>query len=374
MTTDTTPAPGTGTGTGTGTGEELAERLLAGTTAATEILAVHLGLALGLYRALRDGGPATGAELADRARVAPRYAREWLEQQAVTGYLECLNTTDPAPERRYALPAGHAEALLDPDSPAYTGPLANMLAGIARVMDRLVTAYRTGDGVPFSAYGKEVRHGVAALNGPQFRLALAQEWLPAVPGLERRLRTTPDARVLDLGCGLGASAIALATAFPRLAVDGIDLDEASVAEARAAAATAGVADRVTFAALDARRLPAGGPRYDLVTLFEALHDMADPVAVLRGVRRVLAEDGHVLIADERSADVFTAPGDGLERFLYGCSILHCLPATLAEDGEEAVGTVLRAPRLEGMAREAGFTGVTVLPVENPFWRFYHLRP
>jgi ubiquinone/menaquinone biosynthesis C-methylase UbiE len=159
--------------------------------------------------------------------------------------------------------------------------------------------------------------------------------------------------VLDLGCGLGASSVALARAYPRARVLGVDLDEASVAQARAAAAEAGVADRVSFVVSDAARLAEDDP-FDLVTIFEALHDMGDPVGALQAARDRLAEGGSVLVADERVADTFTAPGDATERLMYGWSILHCLPATLA-DPVEATGTLLRAPTLARWAAAAGFT-------------------
>jgi 2-polyprenyl-3-methyl-5-hydroxy-6-metoxy-1,4-benzoquinol methylase len=213
---------------------------------------------------------------------------------------------------------------------------------------------------------------IAAANRPMFRHELGSVWLPAVPDLHQRLRSAPPARVLDLGCGLGASSVALAHAYPRATVLGIDLDAASVAAARDAAAAAGVADRVSFEAGDAAQLTNGGP-FDLVTMFEALRDMGDPVGALRAARRLLAEGGSVLVADERVADTFTAPGDATERLMYGWSILHCLPATLAEDPVEATGTVLRAPTLAGWAAAAGFAVADVVAIDNPFWRFYRLR-
>ncbi len=178
--------------------------------------------------------------------------------------------------------------------------------------------------------------------------------------------------MLDLGCGLGASSIALARAYPRTQVLGVDLDEASVAEARAQAAEAGVADRVTFVVGDAAQVAAEGP-FDLVTIFEALHDMGDPVGALRTARELLAADGNVLVADERVADAFTAPGDPTERFMYGWSILHCLPATVAEHPLQATGTVLRAPAVARWAAAAGFGGFEVLPIDNLFWRFYRMH-
>ncbi len=352
--------------------EALAQRLVDDVTRALETLSVYLGLELGLYQALADLGTAAQAELAATAGIAPRYAHEWLEQQAAAGYLACDDPRRPAEQRRYRLPAGHAEVLLDADSLYHAAPVAAMLAGVARVLPQLLEAYRTGDGVPYAAYGPQMRRGIAAANRPMFLHQLASTWLPAVRDIDRRLRAAPPARVLDLGCGLGASAVALARAYPRAQVLGVDLDQASLTQARAQAAEAGVADRVTFAVGDAAQVAAEGP-FDLVTVFEALHDIGDPVGALRTARALLAADGSVLVADERVADTFTTPGDPLERFMYGWSILHCLPATLAEHPVEATGTVLRAPTVARWAAAAGFTGFEVLPIDNPFWRFYRMR-
>jgi SAM-dependent methyltransferase len=352
--------------------EVLAERMVDHLTGAMELLGVYLGVELGLYQTLADLGSVTEAEVAGHAGITTRYAREWLEQQAVAGYLACDAPVVPAEERRYRLPDGHAEVLVDPDSPYHVAPLTLALAGIARVLPQLPGAYRSGAGVPYADYGRELRQGIAAANRPMFLHELASGWLPAVPDLDRRLRSAPPPRVLDLGCGLGASSVALARAYPQATILGVDMDEASVAGARAAAAEAGVADRVSFVAGDAAHLSPEAA-FDLVTVFEALHDMGDPVGVLRAARRLLADGGSVLVADERVADAFTAPGDATERLMYGWSILHCLPATLAEDPVEATGTVLRAPTLARWAAAGGFADVEVLDIDNPFWRFYRLR-
>ena len=196
-------------------------------------------------------------------------------------------------------------------------------------LEGAVAARGTGGGVPYTAYGQQMRRGIAALNRPMFLHELASTWLPAVPEIDHRLRSAPPARVLDMGCGLGASSMALARAYPSARVLGVDLDQASVTEARAQAAQAGVADRVTFMVGDAAQVTPDAP-FDLITIFEALHDMGDPEGALRAARALLADDGNVLVADERVADTFTAPGDPTERFMYGWSILHCLPATLAD--------------------------------------------
>ena len=204
--------------------EALAERLVDATTHALETLSVYLGLELGLYQALTDLGGGSEVELAAAAGIAPRYAREWLEQQATAGYLACPDPERSAEQRRYQLPPGHAEVLLDADSSYHAAPLAVTLAGVARVLPQLLEAYRTGGGVPYAAYGQQLRRGIAALNRPMFLHELVSTWLPAVPEIDQRLRSAPPARVLDLGCGLGASSMALARAYPSARVLGVDLD------------------------------------------------------------------------------------------------------------------------------------------------------
>jgi 2-polyprenyl-3-methyl-5-hydroxy-6-metoxy-1,4-benzoquinol methylase len=190
--------------------------------------------------------------------------------------------------------------------------------------------------------------------------------------VEATLRAAEEPRILDLGCGVGRSSLALARAYPRASVRGVDLDPASIAEARAAAAAAGLADRVTFACVDAAQLR-DDARYDLVTVFEALHDMGDPVGTLRAARSLLNDGGAVYVSDERVAHTFVPDEtDVVERLQYAFSVLHCLPATMAEDPAIANGTVLRMPTLVEWARAAGFGGVQELDVDDPFWRHYRL--
>lgn len=349
--------------------EALAERMIEGSTAALEMLSIHLGLTLGLYTAVAELGDATAARVADRAGVAPRYAREWLEQQVTAGLLECPEPALPAAERRFRLAPAHAEVLLDPDSAYHVAPVTHMLAGVAGVLPDLAAAYRAGGGVPYAAYGAGIRDGIGGLNGPMFRHELTG-WLAALPEVDRRLRA-PGARVLDLGCGTGASTLVLAAAYPDATVLGLDLDPESIAAAGKAASAAGLGDRVRFAVADAADAPPE-TGFDLVTLFETLHDMGDPVGALRSARTALAPGGTVLIGDERVADDLAAPGELLERFQFGWSVLHCLPATLAENPVEANGTMLRASTVHRWAAEAGFARSDVAPIDNDFWRFYTL--
>lgn len=351
--------------------DALVERLFNATTAAMDLFAVYLGDRLGYYRALADGGPATSGELAQRTDTAERYAREWLEQQAVTGILAVENPHAPATERRFRLPAGYEAVLVDPDSPAAMAPMAQIFAGCVKPLPQLLEAFRTGAGVPFEDYGADLAEGQAGTTRPQFRHLLAQEWLPAMPDVHARLEANPPARVADVGMGLGWSSIAIAQAYPNVRVDGFDLDEASVAAARANAEAAGVADRVAFHVRDAGDPDLAG-RYDFALAVECIHDMPNPVAVLGAMRRLVGEGGPVLIVDEKVADRFTAPGDEVERYMYDFSILHCLPVGMVEQPSAATGTVMREATMRRYAEEAGFGAVEVLPIEHDFFRFYRL--
>lgn len=351
--------------------DALAERMFTGLLESMELLSVHLGVELGLYASLHTDGPATAAELSDRAGIHPRYALEWLEQQAAAGVLDVADRHVEPDRRRFTLPGGHAEALLDPDSPAAVAAAARPLIGIVTVLDAVATAFRSGGGVPYADFGSDMRHGIAAMNRPGFVSGIG-DWLAAAPGVERRLRSRPAPRVLDVGCGAGWSSIALARAVPHARVHGIDLDPASVADAARNAEAAGVGDRVTFEVRDAVDAEPDGEGYELVCVFEALHDMAHPVQSLAALRTVLADGGTVLIGDERVSDTFTAPADFNDRFMYAFSVTHCLPATMAENPTIATGTVLRPDTLRDYATRAGFATVQELSVEHDFWRFYHL--
>jgi 2-polyprenyl-3-methyl-5-hydroxy-6-metoxy-1,4-benzoquinol methylase len=346
----------------------LAERIFGTAIAALELVTIDVGSRLGLYRALREGGAAAPGELAQRAGIHERYAREWLEQQAVAGILDVDDPTADPEARRYELPAGHDVVLLDEDSPAHMAPVAAFVPITGAVMPSLERAFRTGGGVPYAEY--EVHDVQAGFTRPLF-LNLLGEWVPQIPGLRERLDADPTARVLDVGCGEGMSSVALAQAYPKVTVTGIDLDEASIAAARRHAGEAGVADRVTFEVRDAAD-PGLDGGYDVAFCFEMVHDLSNPVGVLGAVRKLVRDDGIVVVADERCAEEFTAPGDELERFFYAASVLHCLPVGMAEQPSAGTGTVMRPVTLDRYAREAGFAGAEVLPIENDFWRFYRL--
>ena len=351
--------------------DTLAERLFGSINATFDLAAVYLGDRLGLYQALADGGSATSGELAARTGLQERYVREWLEHGAVTGILDVDGDADPL-ARRYTLPAGHDTVLLDGLDMTYSAAFVRSVAASMRQLPAIADAFRAGGGVAWSDYGADLREGQADGNRPQFH-HLMGSWLEAAPDIHARLSADPPARVADLACGEGWSTIAIARAYPRVTVDGIDLDDPAIAQARRNAAATEVVDRVSFHARDAAE-PALQGQFDLVTIFEAVHDLSQPVAVLRAARGLLAPGGVIIVADERVAERFTAPGDDVERFMYGFSRVVCLPNTLAETPSVGTGTAMRPATMRGYALEAGFSQVSELPIEHGTFRFYRLDP
>jgi SAM-dependent methyltransferase len=353
--------------------DALVGRLFEAAIGAVELSCVYVGDRLGLYRCLADAGDLTAPGLAGAAGIHPRYAREWLEQQAAAGILDVDDAGAAADERRYSLPAGHDEALLEAESLNFAAPLAQLQVATTLPLHRLLEAFRRGEGIDFSEYGEDLHEAQGAFTRPIYGSLLGKEWLPAIPEVDARLRADPPALVLDLACGHGHSSVAIARAYPKVRVEGIDLDGASIERARELLEGSGVEERVTFEQRDAADPELAGG-YDLVTILESLHDMSRPVDVLRAVRGLLADGGSVVVGDERVGDAFTAPADELERFYYAVSVLHCLPVGMTGEEPAGTGTVMRADTVRRYAREAGFTRVDVLPIEHDFYRFYRLLP
>lgn len=352
------------------TAPNLDERLLGAAIETMDLLSVYIGDKLGWYAALHGQGVGlTAGELAAVTSTAERYAREWLEQQAVTGILTVDDVTADPDARRFTLADSDAPALLDPTSCSYITPLATFAVQLATTMPALLDAYRSGGGVPMTAFGADLVTAQGGFNRPAFTNSMGY-WFTQLPDLAEALRA-PGARSADVACGLGWSAISLAQDFPTLQVDGFDNDELSITLARRNAAEAGIADRVRFSVADAAAIPGGG--YDLVTVFEAIHDLAHPIEALTRAKALVKLGGSVLIADERVADAFTAPGGSIERLFYGASVLFCLPTGMADGDSAGTGAVFRSSTLRAYAAEAGYTNVDVVPIDSPLWRFYLLR-
>ena len=345
--------------------DALIERIFASAVASFDIAGIYLGDRLGWYRSLADNGPATPDELAARTGTDARYVREWLEQQAVGGLLEVDG------EHRFSLPAGYRDVLVDPEGISLMAPLSRMVVAAFGQLPAVAEAYRSGMGHGWAAYGVDMREGQASFNRPGVTHLLGNEWLPSVTDVHERLHADPPARVVDIGCGEGWSTLAIARAYPRSQVVGVDLDAPSIEAARRHAAESGMADTVEFRNADAASLDQPA---DLALIIEAVHDMSNPVPVLRAVRDSLAEGASLIVVDERVAETFTAPGDDLERFMYGWSITTCLPDGRSREPSVATGTVMRPDTLRRYATEAAFGSLEILPIENDFFRFYRLRP
>lgn len=353
--------------------EQLVGRLFGSGVGAIELCNAYLGIHLGLYREL-DEAPASAAELSERTGCDQRYLREWLQAQAISGFATAEGQ-DPD-TARYALSDGVAEVFVHEISPTYLGGLTDALAAAATVLPRLIDAYRTGDGVPYAAYGRDAVTAQAALNRPSFANALVSDWLPQLPDVLARLQNTNQpARAADLGCGMGWAGIELAKAFPHVQVEGRDNDEASIALGRRHAVDAGVADRVILEVVDISDATADwSPRYDFAFFVECVHDFPRPVEALRNARAAVRPGGTVLVVDERADEAFTAPGDEVQRFFAGASAIWCLPQGRVGADPEPVGAVIRPDDMRDLARRAGYRRVDIVPIEHPFWRFYRLTP
>ena len=348
------------------------DRMLLSTAGVFDMFTIFIGSRLGLYQALSESGLLTSIELAERTNTQERYVREWLEQQTVTGILDVKNSEAAASERIFSLSAGRAEVLVEHDSLNYLAPLAQLVAGAVRPIDHLLDAFRHGGGVPYREYGEDFLQGQSDINRAAFLFELGSEWLPAVDDVNERLQLDSPARVADIGVGAGWSSIGMAQTYPNIEVDGYDLDEPSVEMARSNAKEVGLNGRLNFYVRDVADPELEG-KYDLVTAFECIHDMSDPVSALSSMRQLAGENGTVIIADERVGDTFSTTGNDVEWMMYGWSVLHCLPVGMADHHSVGTGTVMRTSTLEQYAREAGFQEVEVLPIDNFFFRFYRLH-
>ncbi len=325
---------------------------------------VVMGDRLGLYRAMAGAGALTAAEIAARAGAAERYVREWLNAQAAGGYVEYLPQDD-----RYRLPPEQAVALTDEESPAYLPGLFEIAIGAVLDSPRIADASRSGEGVGWGDHNHHVHDGCERFFRPGYNANLIDAWLPSLEGVVERLLR--GARVADVGCGHGASTILMARAFPRSTFVGSDAHEGSVEIARARAREAGVAERVGFEAAPASAL--GGEGYDLVTMFDCLHDMGDPVGAARRVLSALAADGTWMIVEPAAGDRIEDNLTPVGRAYYGFSTLLCTPSSLSQEVGLALGAQAGPARIAAVAAEAGFTRFRQAAA-TPFNLVFEARP
>ncbi len=324
---------------------------------------VVMGDRLGLYRALAGAGPLTSAELAERTGTAERYVREWLNAQAAGAYLDY----DPD-SSRYTLPAEHAIALTDDSSPAFLPGLFQTAFGAVLDSPRITEAVSTGAGLGWHEHGHDVFDGCERFFRPGYNANLVDVWLPALDGVAGKLHS--GATVADVGCGHGASTILMAQAFPASTFVGSDYHEGSIRTARERAAEAGVADRVKFEVAASSTYSGSG--YDLVTMFDCLHDMGDPVGAARHVRQSLSPDGTWMIVEPAAGDRVEENLNPVGRAYYGFSTLLCTPASLAQEVGLALGAQAGESRIRDVATSAGLSRFRRVS-ETPFNIVYEAR-
>ena len=329
---------------------------------------IHLGDRLGLYRALAvAAGPLTTTQLAERLGLQERWVREWAYNQGAAKVVEIDH------DERLSLSPEAVAVLAAPDHPAFGAGMFHRLPGTMAALDAMPEAFRTGVGFDYDAHGPEGAVGIERSFEPWNRAHLLPTVLPALDGVEDKLRA--GAVVADVGCGAGGAALLLAGAFPASQVRGYDISQHALERARRRQAETG-ATNVEF--LDPRRspLPADGS-IDLVTTFDCLHDMTDPAGMAAAIRAALADDGTWLLVDIKAHDTYAdnARRNPMASLMYGLSVLSCMSSALSEPGGAGLGTLgLSASRAEAMAREVGFSRFRRLEIDHPVNAFYEIRP
>jgi SAM-dependent methyltransferase len=313
--------------------------------AAMSAALVVIGDKLGLYKAMAGAGPLTPAELARRTKTAERYVREWCANQAAGGYL----TYDAASET-YTLPEEQAFVLADETSPAFMPGAFSIIAAAIRAEPRIAENFRTGEGMAWGDHHHCLFEGTERFFRPNYNANLIGSWIPALAGVEAKLKR--GAKVADVGCGHGASTILMAQAYPNSRFFGFDYHEPSIVVARQRAEKAGVADRITFKPARSTNYPGSG--FDLVAHFDCLHDMGDPVGAAWHVRETLATDGTWMIIEPFAGDRVEDNLNPVGRIYYAASTLICVPASLSERGP-ALGTQAGEARLREVVMAGGFT-------------------
>ncbi|HEX7125633.1 MAG TPA: class I SAM-dependent methyltransferase [Thermodesulfobacteriota bacterium] len=331
--------------------------------AAMSAALVLIGDKLGLYKAMADGEPITPAELARKTVTAERYIREWLANQAAGGYVEY-----DAAAGTYRLPPEQAAALADESSPAFLPGAFQVISAAFKAEPRIAENFRTGRGLDWGEHDQVLFEGTERFFRPNYVGNLVGSWIPALDGVEARLKA--GATVADVGCGFGASTLLMARAYPNSRFHGFDYHAPSIAAARERAREAGVADRVTFEVAHATDFPGRG--YDLIAYFDCLHDMADPVGAARHTRQALAGDGTWMLVEPFAGDRVEQNLNPVGRVYYAASTMICVPVSLAGDGP-ALGAQAGEARLREIATAAGFRRFR-RAAETPFNIVLEARP
>jgi len=305
-----------------------------------------LGHKLGLYKAMANAGPLDSSELAKRSGCAERYVREWLNSQAAAGYVVYHPTS-----ATYELTPEQAAVLADDDSPVFMPPAWEVPVSMFFDEEKTIDAFRTGKGVAWDEHNERLFCGVAAFYRNGYRNSLVRDWLPALRGVEEKLRA--GAKVADVGCGHGHSTILMAEAFPRSRFWGFDYHEQSIESARGHARKTAIENRARFEVASARSYPAEG--FDLICFFDCLHDMGDPVGAAKHAKKALAEDGTVMLVEPFANDRVEENLNVVGRLYYSASTTLCCAHALSEDGAAVLGAQAGEARLAGVFKKAGFS-------------------
>lgn len=340
------------------------QRVISDAGAAVRGLTVALGERLGLYRALAEAGPLTAAGLATRTGIAERYAEEWLHAQLSAGYVERHPSADT-----YTLPAEHVAVLADPKAVTFAAGFFTALKALYATEDLLVEAYRSGDGVGWAEHDPALDTGMGSFFQPTYEHRLVPDWLPALHGVTGKLRA--GGTVADVGCGVGHTTLLIAEAFPEATVHGFDYSEEAVSIARQLAEEAGLSDRVVFDVASADDYPGSG--YDLVTFFNALHDMGDPVAAAQHVHKSLDGEGTWMLVESNVSPADIDTQTPAARMFMALSAVMCLPVAVAQRGPHALGNHSGEKAFRAIAEEAGFTRWR-RATETPVNAVYEVRP
>ena len=331
--------------------------------AAMHAATVVIGDKLGLYKALAEHGPTTGAELARRTGLDTRLVEEWLNAQFVSGYSDYDPSTG-----EFHLTEEQAAVLADDSTPAFLAGAMTIAAAIYKDEERIREAFQSGKGLGWHDHCHDLFHGTERLFKPGYLGNLVSAWIPALEGVEAKLEA--GAKVADVGCGHGASTILLAQQYPASTIVGFDYHEESIETARKRAAEAGVGDRVRFEVGSAQDFP--GTDYDLVCIFDALHDMGDPVGGARHIRESLAADGTWLLVEPMAIGGLENNVNPVSRIFYAGAVGICTPAAEAQAGGYALGNQVSDERWSELLGEAGFSGVR-RATETPFNRVFEVR-
>lgn len=328
--------------------QTFAGKLLGDLGATISAALIHVGDRLGLYRALAGAGPLSAAELASRTETSERYVREWLANQCASGYIEYQPET-----QTYELPDEHAAVLVNEDSPAFMVGGIETAVGVFQILDKVEQAFRSDEGIDWGEHDAHMFCGVERFFGPTYRNCLVQEWLPALEGVQAKLEA--GAKVADVGCGHGKSAILMAQAYPASTVIGIDVHAPSIETAEQRAIEAGVSDRARFECAGAESYT--DREFDLITFFDCLHDMGDPHAAAKYAHDALREDGTLMLVEPMAGDRLQDNLNPVGRAYYGFSTTICTPASLAQPGRCGLGSQAGEARLREVLTHAGFRTV-----------------